>query len=471
MTPTSIPAARIAGNTVDGTAHDVVDPADNSVIARVGWANADDVRRAVDAAETAFATWSATPARERAAALRAIAADLRADAESIGAQVAAESGKMLAEGVAEVEFSAKYCDWFAEAAAIAEDEAGRVTPMRRFRVRRHPVGIVAAIGTWNFPLSIPARKVAASIAAGCPTVLKPSERTPLSADALVQICEKHLPVGVIGQVIGDGVEISNALIDEPRVAAVTFTGSTAIGKLIAERAGRSLTRACLELGGRAPFIVRADADVADAVEQVMIAKLRNNGESCIAANTAFVHASVAEEFRSALAERIARTRPGAQTDREADFGPLIDSSAADRLAELLAKAESSGKHVVRGADGPQNGSFLAAAVVDEARGTELYEQEIFGPVLTLETYDDEDALVAEINRWGVGLAGYVCGQDVAAAQDLADRLRIGIVGINNGAPNTPEVPFGGFGGSGIGREGGMAGYDEFTEQQTISVAR
>lgn len=471
MNTTIIPAARIGGRTLEGAAHEVIDPATGAAIANVGWAGAAEVEQAVGAAKDAFAAWSITPARERAAALRAIAGDLRAEAAEIAPALAAESGKLLPEATGEVEFSAKYFDWFAEASAIAEEEAGRTTPMRRFRVRRHPVGVVAAIGTWNFPLSIPARKIAASIAAGCPTVLKPSERTPISSDALVRICERHLPVGVIGQVVGEGVEISNALIDDPRVAAVTFTGSTPIGTIIAERAGRSLTRACLELGGRAPFIVREDADVADAIEHLMIAKLRNNGESCIAANTVFVPSSLSEEFRKVLTARIEATRPGAQDDAEAAFGPLIDPGAVERLTGLVDTAERAGKRVVRGQAGPDHGAFMAAAVVEDARDTELYEQEIFGPVLALVTYDDEDAVVEEVNAWGVGLAGYVCGRDLAAAQDLAERLRIGIVGINNGAPNTPEVPFGGFGASGIGREGGLEGYDEFTELQTLSIAR
>lgn len=471
MTVKQVPAARIRGEHRDGDIHEVIDPGTGQAIARSGWVGADVVTEAVDAAAEAFAGWSATPASQRAAALRAIAVDLRAEASTIAPLVAAESGKLIGEAEGEVEFSAKYFDWFAEACLIAEEEVARSTSLRRFRVRRHPVGVVAAVGTWNFPLSIPARKIAASMAAGCPTVLKPSERTPLSADALVAICERHLPGGVIGQVVGDGAELTNALIDDPRVTAVTFTGSTPIGELVAERAGRSLTRVCLELGGRAPFILREDADLEDAVEHLMVAKLRNNGESCIAANTVFVPASCAAELRELLAARLQQTRPGVQGDRSADFGPLIDRAAVDRLEAMIDDAQRAGRTVVRGQSGPDGGAFMAAALVEDARGTALYDQEIFGPVLAMTTYDDEDALVEEINSWRVGLAGYVCGQDLPGAQDLAERLRIGIVGLNNGAPNTPEVPFGGFGGSGIGREGGMAGYDEFTERQTLSVAR
>jgi hypothetical protein len=186
--------------------------------------------------------------------------------------------------------------------------------------------------------------------------------------------------------------------------------------------------------------VREDADVADAVAHLMIAKLRNNGESCIAVNTVFVPTSLSEEFRSVLAARIEATRPGPQSEAEADFGPLIDMGAVERLTALVDKAEQAGKRVVRGQSGPDGGAFTAAAVVEDARGTELYDQEIFGPVLALVTYDDEDAVVKEVNAWGVGLAGYVCGRDIAAAQDLAERLRVGIVGVNNGAPTPRRSP-------------------------------
>lgn len=466
----AIPGARIAGSTEIGTPHDVFDPADGNLIARAGWVGAASVDRAVGAAEGSRSAWSTTPARERATAMRAIAAELRTLVPELGAIIAAETGKLLPEAEGEVEFSAKYFDWFAEAAAIAEHEGGYTTPARRFRVRHHPVGIVAALGTWNFPLSIPARKIAASLAAGCPTILKASERTPVSADRLIEICEHHLPVGVIGSVMG-GPEIATALIEHPDVAAVTFTGSTAIGQDVGARAARTSTRAVLELGGRAPFIIRPDADVSDAVEHLLVAKLRNNGESCIAANNVFVHTTLRAAVWTALAERIRSVRPGAPTDVDARFGPLIDDAAVDRLTGLIAEAEDAGAQVVRGPDGPARGSYLGAALVDSDTASALWDTEIFGPVIALRSYQDEDALVAEINGWGLGLAGYVCGTDLAAAEALAERLRVGIVGINNGAPNTPEVPFGGFGGSGVGREGGMSGYLAFIEEQTVSIAR
>ena len=484
---TVVAGARIAGRTEPGDPRPASAPSTGQVIAQAGWVGVDAVDRAVGAAREAFAVWAATPARERAAALRAIAADLRAETEELGAVICAETGKRLAEAQGEVGGSAKYFDWFAEAAAIAEIETGRTAPGRRFQVRHHPVGVVAALGTWNFPVSIPARKIAAALSAGCPTVLKASERTPVSADRLVAICERHLPAGVIGSVMG-GPELANALIDHPEVAAVTFTGSTAIGRLVAERAAGSFTRTVLELGGKAPFIIRPDADLDDAVEHLMVAKLRNNGESCIAANNVFVHSSLRDRLWDLLSERVRGIRLGLPEDAQTDLGPMIDVAAARRLADLVDRAEQDGASVVRGpedvhglsdsrsgvagaASSAAADGYLPAILVRCEEPTPLWDEEIFGPVFALRSYDDEDSMVAEVNSWGVGLAGYVCGTDLAGAEQLAERLRVGIVGINNGAPNTPEIPFGGFGGSGIGREGGLSGYLEFVEEQTIAVAR
>lgn len=467
----TIPAARIAGRLVEGELHEVRRPHDGTLLATAGWAGPEAVDDVVAAAVAARDGWGSTSASDRAAALRGIAAALRADDGSLAAIIADESGKRPAEAAGEVEFSARYFDWFAEATTQESATHGPVTEARRFVVRSHPVGVVAALGTWNFPLSIPARKVASVLAAACPVVLKPSERTPVTADRFVALCEAHLPLGVIGSVVGDGAVLSHALIDHPDVAAVTFTGSTVIGRVIAQRCGASLTRAVLELGGRAPFIIRADADLDDAIEHLLVAKLRNNGESCIAANNVFVHTSLYERLWDRLEERLGATRPGGPADTDADFGPLIDAAAVDRLEGLVTDAAAAGARVVKGQLPPEHGSYMPAVLVDCSEPTALWDEEIFGPVLALRGYDDEDALVQEINGWGLGLAGYVCGTDLEGAETLAARLRIGIVGVNTGAPNTPEVPFGGFGASGLGREGGLSGMREFREEQTLSLVR
>ncbi len=467
---TSYPGARVAAAPREGAVHGVVDPATGDEFAQVGWVGPDTVADAVRAASDALPGWQQVPARERARALRLIADDLRADADRLARIVTAETGKRIAEAKAEVGFSADYFDWFAEAATALGAEQ-RVTPARRFLIHRHPLGVVAALTPWNFPLSIPARKLAPAVAAGCTVVLKPSELTPLSAYELVELCDRRLPPGVTNLVIGDGASLSNALVDHPSVAGVTFTGSTRVGGLVAARAATSFTRCTLELGGRAPFVVCADADPDQALEALLVAKFRNNGASCIAANNVFVHESLHSELLPRLVERVRALRVGAPGDTATELGPLIGADHVTRLRGLVDKARAAGCRVWSAPEASGPGFYLEPSVVEVTSDVDLWNDEIFGPVCAVRPFDGEDALVDEVNGWGCGLGGYVVSSDTEHAVRLAERLRIGIVGVNNGAPNTPEVPFGGFGSSGIGREGGMSGLYEFTEEQTVSVAR
>lgn len=466
------PAARIAGEARSGTPHPVVDPATEDAIANVGWATAADVDDAVRAALAAAPGWAGTSARERAAALRAIAEDLRTEADRLGDLTCAETGKRMAEARGEALFSAMYFDWFAEAATMDVGEY-RVLAERRFLVRRQPVGVVAALTPWNFPISIPARKIAPALAAGCPVVLKPSELTPLSGVALIEICERHLPTGVVGLVVGDGAELSNALVEHPGVAAVSFTGSTRVGALVGQRAARDVTRVTLELGGKAPFVVCEDADLDTAVETLLVAKFRNNGASCIAANNVLVHADVYADMLERFTARVQALRVGDPRDSGTELGPLLRRPHVERLRKHIEQAESAGARVWAGDQLPARGYFLVPTVVEALpdRVVPLWDEEVFGPVAVVRPYQDEAALVDEVNEWRQGLGGYVVSADTEHALRLAERLRIGIVGVNNGAPNTPEVPFGGFGLSGLGREGGRSGLAEFTEEQTISLGR
>ncbi|MEU8346530.1 succinate semialdehyde dehydrogenase [Actinomadura meyerae] len=473
MSSSLVPGARFGGGSVGGGVRlEVVDPRDGEPFGAITAADASDARAAVDAAAAAQPGWAATPPAERARALRTAADALRAPdtAAELALLVTRESGKRLAEAQAEVGFSAAFLDWFADAAVAPQGEL-RQTAARRFAIEPRPLGVVAAVTPWNFPLSIPARKVGAALAAGCATVLKPSELTPLSGLRFAEILETLLPAGALTTVAGDGTEVTNALLDDPRVAAVSFTGSTRVGKLVAGRAAATLTKPLLELGGRAPFIVRADADLDAAVEALLVAKYRNNGASCIAANNVFVHESRYEAFLAAFTERSLALRLGDPREDGTDLGPVIDASHVERLNGLVAKARAAGADVRQGGDVPKAGHFVAPAVVADPGDLPVWTDEIFGPVVGVRPYSDEDALVAEVNGWGFGLGGYVCGTDVAAAAALAARLQIGIIGINNGAPNSPEVPFGGFGQSGYGREGGIAGLLEFTAPQTLSIAR
>jgi succinate-semialdehyde dehydrogenase / glutarate-semialdehyde dehydrogenase len=463
------PSAIVAGQPRPGEEHELPDPATAATCARVGWGDAGDVHDAVVAADAAAAAWVSTPPRERAAALRAVAADVRANADALADLVTTETGKRYVEAAGEAQFSAVYFDWFADAATMLADQHLR-TPQRRFLVRREPVGVVAAVSPWNFPLSIPARKLAPALAAGCPVVLKPSELTPLSGLALTEIAGRHLPPGVVNVVVGDGEKLTTALVDHEAVAAVSFTGSTRVGTLVAQRAMGTMTRVTMELGGQAPFVVCDDADLDIALEALMVAKFRNNGASCIAANNVFVHRSVYERVLEALSVRIPSLRVGDPRATDTELGPLLRPEHAERLDDLVRQAERDGCRVWTGS-APTTGWYCRPSLVAAESDTALWHQEVFGPVCVVRPFEDDAAVVTEVNGWRTGLGGYVVSADTERAVELASRLRIGIVGVNNGAPNTPEVPFGGFGYAGLGREGGLSGLHEFTEEQTISLAR
>lgn len=462
-------AALVAGERRSGEEHELPDPSTGQLCARVGWADVGDVHDAVTAAVRSASTWAGTAPRLRAAALREVAASLRANVEPLAELITTETGKRHAESTGEVLFSAAYFEWFADAATMLTEQHLR-TDQRRLLVRHEPAGVVAAVSPWNFPLSIPARKVAPALAAGCPVVLKPSELTPLSGLALTHLAATHLPAGVLNVVVGDGEKLTTALVDHEGVDAVSFTGSARVGTLVAARAMASMTRTTLELGGKAPFVVCDDADVDVAVEALMVAKFRNNGASCIAANNVFVHRRIYDSVLSALAQRVPALRVGDPRDPATELGPLLRASHVHRLDAMVRQAHEEGCRVWRG-NVPATGWYCAPTLVESAMATDLWREEVFGPVCVVRDYDDESAVVDEVNGWRTGLGGYVVSADTEHAVELASRLRIGIVGVNNGAPNTPEVPFGGFGFAGLGREGGLSGLREFIEEQTISLAR
>ena len=466
----SLGAGRVGGRVLPGGGQTVPDPADGGDIAEVGWATVADVDSAVRAAAAAQPDWWATDPRSRAAALRQLADLLRERAEPLGDLVCAETGKRREEAVAEVHFSARYLDWFADATTRIESDHYE-TPSRRFLVDRRPVGVVAAISPWNFPLSIPVRKLAAALAAGCGVVQKPSELAPLSSLALTAAAEQVLPKGLVSVLVGDGAELTPALLDHKAVRAVSFTGSTRIGRLVAERAAISFTRTVLELGGRAPFVVCEDADPAVAVEALMVAKLRNNGESCLAANNVFVHAERYDEVVGALRERLDALVIGDPRDPGTGLGPLVRPDEVTRAASLAEASARGGDRVTTYGKVPTNGWFAPVALVESEHDGPAWTTEVFSPVLSIRRFTDEAALVSTVNGWRTRLGGYLISGDPEHQLSLARSLDVGIVGINNGAPNTPEVPFGGRDESGHGTEGGMSGMLAFMDEQTLSFAR
>lgn len=465
----SVAGCRVAGEARHGPGRlAVTEPASGQTLAVVTAGDGNDVEAAVTVTVATGPEWSSVDIKQRGAALRGIARDLRAEVDPLARLVTRETGKRIAESRAEVGFSADFFDWYADLGHVLVDDHRR-HEQRRFVVGRRPLGAVGVLSPWNFPLSIPARKIAPALTAGCTVAFKPSELAPLSGLKLAEIIDRWVPAGVVNTVVGEA-EVSAALVADPRLRGVSFTGSTRVGALVAAACAPRFTRLVLELGGRAPFIVLDDAGLDDAVEALLVAKYRNNGASCIAANDVFVHESLYEDFVACFVERSLRLRVGDPLEEATDLGPVIAPEAAERLAALARSATAQGLTTWQGADVPDSGSFVPPVVVAEPDHDGPWATEIFGPITPVRRFADESALLALVNDWPQGLGGYVCSASSERALQLAEQLEVGIVGINNGAPNTVEVPFGGFKTSGIAREGGVAGLDPFLEYQTMSIA-
>jgi len=453
---------------------EVIEPATGSVLAAYQGGGAADARKAVEIAAAALPGWSGTPAPPRAAALVAIAARLRepAIAEELAVLTARETGKRLAEARAEVGMSAGFCEWFA--AAIQNRTTGvlRVVPGIEHEVTEQPLGVVAVSTPWNFPLSIPARKIAAALAAGCTVLFKPSEVAAGSALRFARIVAEHVPDGVLCTMLGDGAEVTEAWLDDPRVRGISFTGSTRVGLLVAERARAQLTRCVLELGGNAPFVMLDDADPAQAVELVNGAKYRNNGQSCIAANTMWVPRDRLDEVVERLVATAGELVLGDPLSAGTTLGPLTLPTDPARVDELAAEAANVSKAVYTADVAvPEQGHFARPViVVDPDRESRIVTEESFAPVLPVLPYDHIGEVLAATRDNALGLAGYVVTGDPGRGRRVAAMLDVGIAGVNTATPNTPQVPFGGRKLSGLGWEGGQAGLDAFLAPQTIAVA-
>jgi succinate-semialdehyde dehydrogenase/glutarate-semialdehyde dehydrogenase len=451
----------------------VHDPADGTVVGEVRYADAESAREAADAAARAFPGWSGLPARERADRLMAAAALIAGDADRIGALLSRETGKRLPEGIAEVRFAAEYFRWFAEQVRRpAGDLLTAEKPNRRQVAASRPVGVAVCLSPWNFPVSIQVRKIAAALAAGCTTVSRTSEKAPL---AVVEMfgCLREAGIGpeVAGLVHGPAGELTEALLDHPAVRVVSFTGSTQVGRHIMELAARRIVRPLLELGGDAPFLVFADADLDAAIEGAMVAKFRNNGQSCIAANRFLVQQEVVEEFTARLAAAVDAMTMGRPTgDPVPDLGPLIDADAVGRLSRITGEAEAAGaRRVTRAFELPEHGCFAAPAVFDQVPdGIALSCSEVFGPVAGIFAFGDEAEALARANDTEMGLAGYLYTRDLGRAWRVAEQLECGIVGCNEPLPSAAFAPMGGIKQSGLGREGAAAGLQEFCDTRYLS---
>lgn len=457
---------------------DVRNPADGALVGRVDWTSpaeaASDGVRAADAAAAAFPAWSGAGVRQRARVLAAAADLMETRAESLAVLLAKEAGKRLPEARGEIGFSVEYCRWFAEQARrpqgpVLQEE----TALRRHLVRRKPAGVVASLTPWNFPCSIQARKLAPALAAGCTVVARVSEKAPLAVTEMIRcLTDAGLPAGVVNLVHGPAVETTDAILAHPAVRVVSFTGSTEVGRAIMGLASRRIVRPLLELGGNAPFLVLEDADLDAAVDGAMLARFRNTGQSCIAANRFLVQERVHDEFVAKLSAKIAAMTVGdGLADPCPDLGPVIDDQRVKAVRGLVDEAVAAGARMHAGAHRlPDTGSYVAPCVLtDVPRDCGLATEEIFGPAAGVFSFATTDEAVELANDTEMGLAGYVWSGDLGRAWRIGERLDVGILGVNEALPSVAFAPMGGTKQSGLGREGADLGLEEFTDVQYAAL--
>ena len=454
---------------------DVSDPATDTVLATVADADPSDAREAVDAAAAAAAGWASTSPRARADLLMQVFGLMRENSEGLAQLISLENGKSLADARGEVGYAAEFFRWYAEEAVRLRGELGwSPSGANRLVVSHKPVGVSVLVTPWNFPAAMATRKIAPALAAGCTTVLKPAAETPLTALAVAALAQQAgIPDGVLNVVTttDPGPVVSTMLTDD-RVRMLSFTGSTNVGRVLLRTAAEQVLKTGMELGGNAPFVVLGDADLDAALEGAMVAKMRNDGQACTAANRFYVHRDVHDAFVDGLVARMAALTVGPGTDETTGCGPLINAAAVDKVDRLVQDAVDRGARVVLGGqplEGP--GSFYPPTVlVDVPADARVLHEEIFGPVAPVVRFDDDDEAVARANDTEAGLVGYLFTRDLARGLRLSEALDSGMVGLNRGLVSDPAAPFGGTKQSGLGREGSTDGLLEFCETQYVATS-
>jgi succinate-semialdehyde dehydrogenase/glutarate-semialdehyde dehydrogenase len=458
----------------------VEDPATAEPLVHVADAQAQDALDALAAAADAQAAWAVHPPRERGEILRRAYDAIVAQTEELALLMTLEMGKAVAESRAEIGYAAEFFRWFSEEAVrIHGRYMVNTTGKGRILTMRQPVGPCVFVTPWNFPTAMGTRKIAPAIAAGCTMVVKPAKQTPLSMLALTQILEQAgLPAGVLNVITASSAgAVIEPLLKDPRTRKLSFTGSTEVGRTLIEQSAQQVLRVSMELGGNAPFLVFEDADLDAAVEGALLAKMRNVGEACTAANRFHVHQSLAEEFSRRLAERMGALKVGRGTEPDVDVGPLIDEDQRAKVTELVGDAVTRGARVLVGGGpglGPARPSSpgyffeptVLADVPDDAR---LLREEIFGPVAPVATFTTDEQALAAANRTEYGLVAYVYTRDLDRALRVCEGIESGMIGLNQGVVSNPAAPFGGVKQSGFGREGGFEGIGEYLETKYVAV--
>jgi succinate-semialdehyde dehydrogenase/glutarate-semialdehyde dehydrogenase len=477
ITGISVPTALMIGGEWTGGRGGtvpVIDPATEDAVAEVASASVEDALDAVAAAYDALPGWAATPPRERGECLRRAWELMISRSDALARLMVLENGKALKDAKAEIIYAAEFFRWYAEEAV--RNEGMLVTApsgANRIMVQHQPVGVSVLVTPWNFPAAMATRKIGPALAAGCTVVLKPAKETPLSAFAVADILrEAGVPGGVVNVLTtAKAGPLVSAMLADPRVRKLSFTGSTEVGRSLLATAAQTITKCSMELGGNAPFLIFEDADLDAALDGAFLAKMRNGGEACTAANRFYVHESVADEFSARFAQRLAALRVGPGLDDGTDLGPLVNEDTRSKVARLVDDATKTGGRVVTGGHAPdRRGYFYQPTVLDEVPADAgILSEEIFGPVAPIVRFTDQDEAIALANGTEYGLVSYLYTGDLRRALRAAEALEAGMVGINRGVVSDPAAPFGGVKQSGLGREGAHDGLLEFTETKYIAV--
>jgi succinate-semialdehyde dehydrogenase/glutarate-semialdehyde dehydrogenase len=476
---TDLPLGLFIGGKVvpasDGGRFDVLDPATGTVLASVANGTVEDAIAAVDAAHAAAVDWAATAPRDRAEVLRRAFELMTSRADEIAHLMSLENGKALVDARGETTYAAEFFRWYAEEAVRAEGSVMTApSGANRIVVMHQPVGIAVLVTPWNFPAAMATRKIGPALAAGCTVVLKPASDTPLTALLMAQIlADAGVPAGVVNVLPArrSGAVVS-AMLHDPRVRKLSFTGSTEVGRVLIKEAADQVVNCSMELGGNAPFLVFDDADLDAAIDGAMIAKMRNGGEACTAANRFFVQAGVVEEFSRRLADRMAAMRMGPGTDDATQVGPLVNEDTVGKVDELVRGAVDAGSRVLTGGSRPDRPGyyFEPTVLADVPADSAILREEIFGPVAPIVTFTDTDEVIRLANDTEFGLVCYVYTQDLARGLQVSEALESGMVGLNRGLVSDPAAPFGGTKQSGIGREGGHEGMLDYLESKYVAVS-